>query len=188
MPLKSKKKERYLSELNNVAVKDLIFIDESGVNLQMAPRYGRAYGKERAVISAPYQRGNMITVIGAISLHRVETAMYGQWAANSEIFIHFIEKNLLPILKPEHVIVMDNVNFHKSEKVRELIGSVGAKVIYLPPYHPELNPIEEMWSKIKGVLRKLAARDLQIFKQAIKKAFYSISQSDLLGWFKHAGY
>ena len=154
----------------------------------MAPRYGRAYGSNRAVISAPYQRGNLISLISAISIHKIEAAMYGQWATNGEIFSHFIEKELLPILEPRHVVVMDNVGFHKSEPIKKLIDSVGARVLYLPPYHAELNPIEEMWSKIKCILRKLSARDIHTFKVAIKKAYEKISQSDLLGWFKHAGY
>lgn len=183
-----KKKEFYLEELATTAVKDLIFIDECGANLQMVPRYGRAYGAERAVFSAPYQRGNLISIISAISIDKIEAAMYGQWATNGEIFKHFIENDLLPILKPSHVIVMDNVKFHQSETIKELINSVGARVLYLPPYHPELNPIEEMWSKIKCILRKLSARDLKSFKCAIKSAYEKVTQSDLLGWFKHAGY
>lgn len=154
----------------------------------MVPRYGRAYGGERAIMFAPYQHGNQITMIGAISIEKVEAAMYGRWAANSEIFAHFIENDLLPILKREHVVVMDNISFHKSQRVSELIESVGARIIYLPPYHSELNPIEEMWSKVKTTLRKLAARDLRFFKKAIKCAFEKVSRSDLIGWFGHAGY
>lgn len=154
----------------------------------MSPRYGRAYGSNRAIISAPYHRGNLISLISAISIYKIEAAMYGQWATNGEIFHHFIEKELVPILKPRHVVVMDNVNFHKSESIKKLVESVGARIIYLPPYHPELNPIEEMWSKIKYILKKLSAREPRTFKNAIKIAYEKISQSDLLGWFKHAGY
>lgn len=154
----------------------------------MTPRYGRAYGCERATVSAPYKRGNHITMIGAISVTKVEAALYGQWAANGEIFTQFLEKSLKPVLKPEHVIVMDNVGFHKVQTVADMIKEIGCTLIYLPPYHPELNPIEEMWSKIKNKLRRLAARDLKTFKTAIKKSFENVSQSDLLGWFEHAGY
>jgi len=154
----------------------------------MVPRYGRAYGSTRATISAPYQRGNQLTMIGAISVEKVEAAMYGQWAANGDIFTTFIEDSLCPILTKEHVVVMDNVGFHKSEKVIELINSVGAQCVFLPPYHPELNPIEEMWSKIKSILRKQSARTLSTFKKAIRFAFESICDTDLLGWFQHAGY
>jgi transposase len=154
----------------------------------MAPRYGRAYGSNRATVIAPYQRGNQITMIGAISLEKVEAALYGEWSANGEIFMTFIEEHLCPILRKRHVVVMDNVGFHKSEKVIALIEETGAKCIYLPPYHPELNPIEEMWSKIKTILRKLSARSLNAFKRAIKVAFESVGASDLWGWFQHSGY
>lgn len=154
----------------------------------MVPRYGRAYGKNRALMMAPYQHGNQMTMIGAISIKKIEAAMYGQWAANGEIFLTFIEKCLCPVLRPEHVVVMDNVGFHKTQGVEELIKSAGAKLIYLPPYSSELNPIEEMWSKIKGILRKLSARTIETFQKSIKVAYESVNQSDLMGWFRHAGY
>ena len=154
----------------------------------MAPRYGRAYGGTRAIISAPYQHGHQITMISAISIQQVEAAMYGQWAANSHIFSHFLENNLQAQLTAEHVVIMDNVSFHKTNSVRKIIESVGAKLIYLPPYHPEFNPIEEMWSKIKTCLRKLSPRNLGAFQKSIKYAFEAVSQSDLMGWFEHAGY
>lgn len=154
----------------------------------MAPRYGRAYGKERAMLMAPYQHGNQMTMISAISVEKIEAAMYGQWAANGEIFLTFLEKCLCPVLKPGHVVVMDNVGFHKVAGVDEIIKSTGAELIYLPPYSPELNPIEEMWSKIKGRLRKLSARTVDTFQNAIKFAYESINQFDLKGWFRHAGY
>lgn len=154
----------------------------------MCPRYGRAYGGERAIVNAPHQHGNQITMISAISIEKVEAAMYGEWSANGEIFLSFIENHLCPILRPGNVVVMDNVGFHKVFGVYELIKSVGAELIYLPPYCAELNPIEEMWSKIKYLLRKLSARTLDEFKKAIKKSFEAVCKSDLMGWFKHAGY
>ena len=154
----------------------------------MSPRYGRGYKGERVKSSAPYQRGNKITMIGAISIYQVEASMYGSWSADGEIFVEFVERSLKPILKPNHVVVMDNVSFHKNQQARTLIESKGAQILYLPPYHPELNPIEEMWSKIKIYLRRLSARTLKDFKRAIKTAFEAVTTSDLEGWFKHSGY
>ena len=163
-------------------------MDEAAAHLQMAPRYGRAYGGERATLSAPYQRGCHITMIGAISIKKIEAAMYGRWSTNGEIFVQFLETQLLPILRKEHVVVMDNVSFHKVKQVSEVIKKVGAQLIYLPRYHPELNPIEEMWSKVKNMLRKLSARNLSDFQKAIKQSFEAVCPSDLFGWFQHAGY
>jgi len=153
----------------------------------MAPRYGRAYGGERAISYVPYHRGNKITMISAISIEKIEASMYGEWSANGEIFTHFLEHNLCPVLKAHHVVVMDNVSFHKVQGVSKLIESTGAKLVYQPPYHAELNPIEEMWSKIKTFLRKRGARTLNDFQKAIQYAFKAVIKSDLEGWFKHAG-
>jgi len=154
----------------------------------MAPRYGRAISSERVFIPVPYQRGCQITMMGAISVEKIEAAMYGDWSANGDIFLNFLERWLCPILHDEHVVVMDNVRFHQVTGVEELIKSKGARVVYLPPYSPELNPIEEMWSKIKFILRKLSARTFLDFKHAIKIAFESVNSNDLTGWFRHAGY
>lgn len=183
-----KKKENYLLGLSDIPVENLLFLDEAGANLQMAPRYGRGYKGERVAFAAPYQRGNKITMMSVISVYQIEAAMYGTWSADGEIFVEFVEKVLRPILKPYHVLVMDNVSFHKSKQVQTIVNDVGARIIFLPPYHPELNPIEEMWSKVKTCLRKLSARTLNDFQSAIKNAFEMVTPSDLLGWFQHSGY
>lgn len=154
----------------------------------MTPRYGRAIGGARAITYAPYQRGNHMAILSAISLNGIEAALYGEWSVNGDIFNTFIEHSLCPNLKPGNVVVMDNVSFHKSDKVIELVEKCGAQVIFLPPYSPELNPIEEMWSKIKTSLRKESARCMKTFKKAIKKAYYSVTCEDIGGWFRHAGY
>lgn len=177
-----------MKQIKNISVKDLIFLDESGANLQMAPLYGRSILGERAIISKPSKYGNKITMISAISIDKIEASLYGEWAADGNIFLEFVEKCLCPILKPGNVVVMDNVRFHKVNGVEQLINGIGAKVIYLPPYSPELNPIEEMWSKIKNILRKSSARTITKFKKVIKKAFLSITTSNISGWFRHAGY
>ena len=105
----------------------------------MNPLYGRSYGKERAVLSAPHHPGNQITMIGAI-----EASMYGHWAVNTKIFIHFISHYLAPVLKPHHKVIMDNVQFHKSIAVHEEVIKKGVSLLYQPPYSTELNSIEEM--------------------------------------------
>lgn len=166
----------------------MIFIDEAGANLQMYPRYGRAPGAQRAEISAPYHRGHYMTILGAISLRGIECLTYIEGSGNTEVFSYFIENYLCPILTAEHVVVMDNVSFHKSEKIRSFIESKGAKLIYSPPYSPEFNPIEEMWSKVKSLLRKFAARTKKTFKDAIARALSAVTKKDLFGWFDHAGY
>jgi transposase len=166
----------------------LIFLDESGANLQMAPLYGRGHGSERVAEAVPFNRGNRFTMLSAISFEKVEAALYGEWAANGEIFLNFINKSLRPVLKSRHVVIMDNVAFHQVVGVKEAIESTGARLIYLPPYSPDLNPIEQMWGKIKTCLRKESARTLDKFAPAIKTAFMSIRPIDLTNWYKHCGY
>ena len=177
-----------MQAIKQYSSESLIFIDEAGANLQMHPLYGRAPGAQRANISAPHQRGNFITILGAISINGIESLSYTDGPGNTEVFGCFIENYLCPILTSNHVVVMDNVPFHKAEKIKHMIETTGAKLIYSPPYSPEFNPIEEMWSKVKSFLRRFAARTKTEFHRAITKALKSITQSDLFGWFKHAGY
>ncbi|MBT7087554.1 IS630 family transposase [bacterium] len=166
----------------------MIFLDESGANLQMAPLYGRGYGGERVIKAVPFNRGSRFTMLSAISFTKVEAALYGEWAADGEIFLKFIEKCLCPVLQRRHIVIMDNVAFHKVCGVKEAIESKGAKLIYLPPYSPDLNPIEHMWSKIKTCLRKESARTLGKFASAIKVAFTNVNAVDLKNWYVHCGY
>jgi len=183
-----KKRENYFEEIATMAVEDLIFLDESGAHLQMAPIYGRGYGHERIHYPVPFNRGNKLTLISAISIHQVEAALYGEWSANGEIFLNFIERCLCPVLSPGKVVVMDNVSFHQVHGIREAIEARGAYLLYLPAYSPDLNPIEQMWSKIKSCLRKFCARTLDAFSKAIKIAFESIHKTDLNHWYNHCGY
>ena len=113
--------------MSKIERKDLIFIDESGAHLQMGPLYGRALNGERAVVSKPAQYGNKITLISAISINKVEAALYGEWSANGSIFVQFLEQCLVPILKPNHIVVMDNVSFHKVKGVKEVMNRAGAE-------------------------------------------------------------
>lgn len=169
-------------------VNKLIFIDESGANLRMTNSYARAIGGERIKMPVPYNRGPQISMIGAISVKNVEAAMYGEWSTNGEIFLEFIEKSLVPKLKQKQLVIMDNVKFHLQASVASLIEAKGAIAIFLPPYSPDLNPIENMWSKIKNTLRKQAPRTLKEFQKAIQTAFSEVKTTDIMGWFKHCGY
>jgi transposase len=154
----------------------------------MVPLYGRGYKKSRVRHSKPFNRGNRLTLISAIGCQKIEAALYGEWCTNGEIFLNFIEQCLCPVLRRGQVVVMDNVAFHQVSGVKEAIEEVGARLVYLPPYSPEFNPIEQMWGKIKNYLRKASARTLQHFKRIIKIAFESIKADDLYNWFKHCGY
>ena len=109
-------------------------------------------------------------------------------AMDSEMFCAYVEKVLVPELKPGDIVVMDNLQSHKNASARKLIEEVGAEVWYLPAYSPDYNPIEKMWSKIKAFIRKVGARTQELLYQAIADALATITQSDIHGWFKSCGY
>ena len=127
-------------------------------------------------------------MISAIGIKKVLGSLYGRWHTDGDIFKTFIEKVLCPALNEGDIVIMDNVNFHKIAGIEDLIKSRGAELIYLPPYSPDFSPIENMWSKIKSVIRKCAPRTPKKFCSAMKKAFAEITKTDLEGWFKHCGY
>jgi transposase len=171
-----------------VNAKDLVFIDESGANLKMYQPYARAFAGGRIKMPSPCNPGKKFSLIGAVCYDKVLTAMYGEWATNTEIFMEFLDNYLCPVLKPSHKVVLDNISFHKNEMVKNKIEATGAEIIFLPPYSPDFSPIENMWSKIKTTLRKLAARTIDEFHKAISFAFKGINDSDLISWFEHCGY
>jgi len=163
-----KKRTDFKEEMLSIKPEQLIFLDESGANLKMHMAYGRGYPGQRIIHSAPFNRGNRLTLISAISMRKVEAALYGEWAANGFIFMQFLEQCLIPAIKVGDIVCYDNVSFHKVAGAQKLIESVGARLLYLPPYSPDLNPIEMMWGKIKMYLKKQAARTLETFQIAVK--------------------
>lgn len=166
----------------------MVFLDESGANLAMTRIYGRIAQDQRLTLPCPYARGSKYSIISAISINEIMAAVYTSGSVNGEVFLHFLEHSLGPNLRSNQTVILDNVSFHKVKGVKELVESTGAKVLYLPPYSPDFSPIENMWSKIKSYLRKLAARCDRSFKKAIKVNFESIQKNDLFGWYKNCGY
>lgn len=114
--------------------------------------------------------------------------MVTEGATNRLVFTGFIESFLVPVLRPGDIVVMDNLSSHKAIRVAEAIEAAGAEVWYLPPYSPDLNPIELMWSKVKNHLRGIAARTKRTLISAVGKALNAVTPEDLAGWFAHDGY
>jgi transposase len=183
-----KKTIEFNNALQNIDTKDLIVLDESGCYLGMNLPYARAKGGARVKMPQSFVRGTKISMIGAISIDKVEAAIYGEWNTDSEIFTAYVEQKLVPTLSAGKVVIMDNVRFHCSEEVKNLIEGTGARILFLPPYTPELSPIEPMWGKVKQVLKKYSPKSIKEFAKYIKVAFESITSDDLTGWFSHCGY
>jgi len=129
-----------------------------GAGLDLIPTYGRAPSNERAYDTKPVSKGQRISLIGAMTKSGMATALNIEGTTNTLAFIYFLNHFLCPLLKKGTYVVVDNASIHKSDEVRELIEACGATLIYLPPYHPELNPIELAWNKMKTRLRKERAR------------------------------
>ena len=166
----------------------LVFVDESAAKTNMTRLYGRSLKGKRLNASAPSGHWQTTTMIGAVRLDGSTACMAIEGATNTEVFRAFVSEILLPELRPDDILVMDNLSAHKSEPTLELIRSVGAEVLFLPPYSPDLNPIEKMWSKIKNSLRSSAARDLSNLIEAIALALNKVSAQDAIGWFGSCGY
>lgn len=154
----------------------------------MARLYGRAPCGQRLVDKVPHRRGKNVTMLGALSLEGLVAVMTVELATNGDVFKAYLGQVLVPALRPGQVVVMDNLPAHKVTGVRELIESAGGRLLYLPPYSPEYNPIEQCWSKLKALLRKAAARTSEALDAAITEAIGAVTSVDARGWFGHCGY
>lgn len=154
----------------------------------MTPLYGRARVGERAMGKAPRNHRVTLTVVGAIALDGVRALMAYEGGTTRDAFLAFIREALAPSLHRGDVVVMDNLSSHHCKGVREAIEATGATVLYLPPYAPELNPIEHTWSKLKALLRRAEARTLRALAGALDVSSSEISHADLRGWYSHCGY
>lgn len=163
-------------------------MDETGTNIAMTPLYSRALVGERAVGKAPRNQGVNLTVVGAIALDGVRAMMAYEGGTTKQAFLKFVREALVPALHRGDVVVMDNLSSHYADGVKEAIEAVGASLLYLPPYSPELNPIEHTWSKLKASLRRAEARTIRLLAAALNTSKAQISRSDLTGWFTNCGY
>lgn len=166
----------------------LKFVDESGVNLALTRLFGRAPKGQRVVAAVPQNYGENVTMLGALSLSGVEALMTVNGATDGDIFLVFVREVLAPTLSEGDVVIWDNLGAHRSQAVREVVEARGAQLLFLPPYSPDMNPIERCWSKIKTFLRAAKARTREALEAAIKQALATITESDAHAWFTHCGY
>ena len=166
----------------------LVFFDESGVNTLMARTRGRSPEGERLVGSAPAGRYETLTLMSAVRLGGVVAPMLLDGPVNAETFAGYVEDCLVPALEPGDVLIMDNLPAHKSARVTRAVEVAGCVLVYLPPYSPDFNPIEHMWSKVKASLRKTAARTPKALLDGVAEALRAITLADCAGYFEHCGY
>lgn len=169
-------------------MEDLIFLDEFGSNLTMTRTHARAPLGERAQVTAPFHHGSNLSVISALGLYGVCAPMTIEGAVNSEVFELYVKHLLVPCLRPGNLVLLDNVKFHYAPKALELIEAAGARVLHLPAYSPDFNPLEGCIAKLKTALRSFKARTKRKLTNALAKALALITQDDIRGWFEHCGY
>jgi len=166
----------------------LVFIDESSINTGMTRLYGRSQKGERVIDYTPDVRFERTTILSSVRANGEIVPCTFDGSLNGDIFKEYIAQFLVPTLKEGDVVVMDNLSSHKVKGVIDPIIAAGATVLYLPPYSPDFNPIEMMWSKIKAYLRMAKARTKNMLEVAIKEALNSITKSDIMGWFAENNY
>lgn len=154
----------------------------------MTRRRSRAKRGQRAFGKAPRNHRVNLTIIGAVGLDGVRAMMAYEGGTTKVAFLHFLRTALAPALKEGDVLVMDNLRAHYADGVQQALAARGARALYLPPYAPELNPIELTWSKMKAILRRIEARTLRALAGALPRCIDKITLSDLAGWYRHAGY
>ena len=179
---------QYWQTIGEVRLEDLIFIDETGLNLAMTRHYARAIKGHRAYGSCPEQRGKNVTMIGAIALGGFMAPLTFPGWTDKLAFRTYIEQVLVPQLWSGACVVMDNLPAHKAAGIKAAIEAAGASLVYLSPYSPDFNPIENCWSKLKEFLRAKAARTYPELDQAITESLSTITTKNIIGWFTHCCY
>ena len=185
-PEVQEERSSFRDEVEPIEPKRLVFVDETGVTTAMTPAYGRAPSGERVVASAPAS-WESVTVIAAIGLDGIRAPLAFPGATNAAIFQAYVEQALVPALRPGDVVIFDNLAAHLRPEVAQTIERAGASVLPLPPYSPDFNPIEEMFSKFKQALRRLGVRAKDHLYDAIAEALRGMTIRDILGWFRQAG-
>ncbi|CAN5682223.1 hypothetical protein BH20ACT10_BH20ACT10_18420 [soil metagenome] len=166
-----------------------VFVDECSANTSLAPLYGWAAKGKRANQSVPRNWGKNITLLSAIGKERgMGASLVVEGSTNRAVFETYLEYVLCPTLRQGHVVVMDNLSSHKGGRVRELVEERGCELVYLPPYSPDFNPIEQAFSKIKSCLREASARVHGTLMEAIGEALRTITATDAEGFFRHCGH
>jgi transposase len=154
----------------------------------MTRHWGRAPRGQRVREATPQSHWQTLTILAALTTRGLEAPMTIPEPTDGDIFLAYVEQVLCPRLRPGQVVILDNLSAHKVAGVRGLIEAAGARLLYLPPYSPDLNPIEQAWSKVKQILRSLKARSAEALETAVAQALNAITAENAIAWFAHCGY
>ena len=178
----------YLALQAGLDVGRLVFVDEAGATIAMTRERARAQRGKRVLGRVPRNRGQVTTMIGAICARGVVAMMTIEAATTTAVFLAFVTHVLVPELRPGDIVVLDNGGAHKPAVIKAAVEAAGATLLFVPPYSPELNPIEMCWSKMKGILRTAGARTRPALRKAIALAMAAVTPQDTANWVRHCGY
>ena len=174
--------------LADVRLDQLVFLDEFGATTNMTRRYARGPVGQRVTCKTPHGHWKILSTIAAMTVRGMLCSGTFDGATDTDTFVAFVREGLAPTLTPGQVVIMDNLPAHRSSKVDELIESTGAYVLRLPPYSPDLNPIEMAISKVKSLLRKVERRTIEALQSAIGDALGCVTPDDATAYVRHCGY
>ncbi len=183
-----RRRSSFREYVRSIVSERFVFVDECSTNISLSPIYARAPKGERARGKAPRNWGKNVSLICAIDAGGTKPSMSVEGAVNGKAFETYVEHFLAPTLKRGQIVVMDNLSVHKSKRVERRIEEAGATLLFLPPYSPDLNPIEQAFSKVKGILRKAEARSREALMEATGRALDTITREDIRGFFSDCGY
>jgi transposase len=183
-----RRRAQWIKYQNRVDPSRLVFIDETWTKTNMAPLRGWAPRGMRLVTKVPHGHWNTTTFLAALRQDRIEAPWLLEGPIDGESFAIYVEAVLLPTLRPGDIVIMDNLGSHKGRIIRRLIRSVGAKLLFLPKYSPDLNPIEQVFAKLKHLLRKAAARTVETVCAAIGELLGTFTKNECANYFKNSGY
>jgi transposase len=179
----------YWQEIRDIAPENLVFIDESGINLVMIRLYARSHRGERAIGDRPQHRGQNVSIVEALTLRGPIAVTTVLGPMDGLTFEAYLIRRVIPKLWPGACLVLDNSSIHhESEELKSALDHVGARLIYLPPYSPDFSPIEPFWSKVKTILKSIGARTYEALVAGIQLAYQQVSLKDIHNWFTNCCY
>ncbi len=171
-----------------IGAERLVFVDEMGANVSLSALYAWSRRGQRALGSAPRNWGKNVTLLASITRRGVGPCLAVEGATTRGVFEAYLERVLAPALSPGQVVVMDNLSAHKGGRIKEILEGRGCELLYLPPYSPDLNPIEQAFSKLKGLLRRAESRTREGLIETMGRALSAVTAQDARGFFGHCGY
>ena len=184
----ARRRAQWIGYQNRVEPERLVFIDETWARTDMAPLRGWALRGHRLPAKVPHGRWKTTTFLAALRHDRIVAPWLVEGPIDGDSFRTYVEKVLVPTLRPGDIVIMDNLGSHRGTAVRQLIRAAGAKLFFLPKYSPDLNPIEQVFAKLKHFLRKAAARTAETISAALREILASFTRQECANYFRNSGY